>query len=145
MKIYGNFKNIQSIPVKPDYFSQELRQVQRNIQLLRNQLDKVNTLLHMEENTQWQLEQGNKLQEVEFIAELKELEYKILMQQERLEQINHEKDRFSITIEYTEICFFRQFFKNYKIINCKTIKSHTYKTNLLKLKDLFYYGSEKRN
>ena len=145
MKIYGKFKNIQSIPVKPDYFSQELRQVQRNIQLLRNQLDKVNTLLHMEENNQWQLEQGNKLQEVEFIAELKELEYKILMQQERLEQINHEKDRFSITIEYTEICFFRQFFKNYKIINCKTIKSHTYKTNLLKLKDLFYYGSEKRN
>ena len=96
MKIYG----------KPDFFSQELRQVQRNIQLLRNQLDKVNTLLHMEENNQWQLEQGNKLQEVEFIAELKELEYKILMQQERLEQINHEKDSFSITIDvFTERCF----------------------------------------
>ena len=39
-------------------FSQEYRQVQRSIQLLRNQLDKVNTLLHMEENNQDQLEQG---------------------------------------------------------------------------------------
>jgi len=38
--------------------SQEYRQVQRSIQLLRNQLDKVNTLLHMEENNQDQLEQG---------------------------------------------------------------------------------------
>ena len=39
-------------------YSQEYRQVQRSIQLLRNQLDKVNTLLHMEENNQDQLEQG---------------------------------------------------------------------------------------
>ena len=41
-----------------DGHNQEYRQVQRNIQLLRNQLDKINTLLHMEENNQWQLEQG---------------------------------------------------------------------------------------
>ena len=42
-----------------DGHNQEYRQVQRNIQLLRNQLDKINTLLHMEENNQWQLEQGS--------------------------------------------------------------------------------------
>lgn len=85
-----------------DGHNQEYRQVQRNIQLLRNQLDKINTLLHMEENNQWQLEQGNKLQEVEFIAELKELEYKILNQQERLEQINQQKSHLQNELIETE-------------------------------------------
>merc|ERR1712168_1456618 len=82
--------------------SQEYRQVQRSIQLLRNQLDKVNTLLHMEENNQDQLEQDNKLQEVEFIAELKELEHKILALQERLEQINQEKSHLQNELIETE-------------------------------------------
>lgn len=82
--------------------SQEYRQVQRSIQLLRNQLDKVNTLLHMEENNQDQLEQGNKLQEVEFIAELKELEHKILTLQERLELINQEKSHMQNELIETE-------------------------------------------
>ena len=38
--------------------NQEFKEVQRNIQQLRNQLDKVNTLLHVEENNQDKLEQG---------------------------------------------------------------------------------------
>lgn len=44
----------------------------------------------------------NKLQEVEFIAELKELEHKILALQERLEQINQEKSHLQNELIETE-------------------------------------------
>lgn len=44
-----------------DGHNQEFKEVERNIQQLRNQLDKVNTLLHIEENNQDKLEQGEHL------------------------------------------------------------------------------------
>ena len=44
----------------------------------------------------------NKLQEVEFIAELRELEHVILAEQERLEHINHEKSRLQNELIETE-------------------------------------------
>ena len=56
-KVIGEFIRFVLFLLTYNY-SQEYRQVQRSIQLLRNQLDKVNTLLHMEENNQDQLEQG---------------------------------------------------------------------------------------
>jgi len=85
-----------------DGHNQEFKEVERNIQQLRNQLDKVNTLLNVEANTQDKLEQDNKLQEVEFIAELRELEHVILVEQERLEHINHEKCRLQNELIETE-------------------------------------------
>ena len=44
----------------------------------------------------------NKLQEVEFIAELRELEHVILAEQDRLEHINQEKSRLQNELIETE-------------------------------------------
>ena len=76
--------------------------MERSIGDLRNQLDKINILLHRKEATASQLEQDNKLQEVEFVAELRELETEIMNKQEHLEQLGQNKMRLQNELIETE-------------------------------------------
>jgi len=85
-----------------EYDQRELREVERSIGILRNQMDKINILLHRKEATANQLEQDNKLQEVEFVAELRELETEILNKQEQMEDLGMNKKRLQQELIETE-------------------------------------------
>jgi len=78
------------------------REVERNIEKLRIRMDKASTYSNKKEQKAVQLEQDNKLHELEFIQELKEKEMDLLNQQRRLEELTVNNKRLEEELIETE-------------------------------------------
>lgn len=65
-------------------------------------MDKASTFSHMKEQKAVQLEQDNKLHELEFIQELKDKEMDLLNQQRRLEELTVNNKRLEEELIETE-------------------------------------------
>ena len=77
----------------------ELREVERSISGLRNLMDKISVVMHKKEQTADSLMQENKVQEIEFIAELRELEHELVTKQNQLEELEMNKKRLQARVK----------------------------------------------
>ncbi|BFZ02980.1 hypothetical protein BsWGS_06019 [Bradybaena similaris] len=71
----------------------EISTIERNIRNMRNDIIKLNSLLHKEKNVGAELEEGNILMENAFISGLKDAELESIQLQARLDGIKEEKER----------------------------------------------------
>ncbi|GFO16023.1 coiled-coil domain-containing protein 40 [Plakobranchus ocellatus] len=76
-----------------DQQHREMCDIERNVRNMRNDIIKINTLLHKEKNVGEQLEQGNILMENAFVAGLKDAEMESIQLQAKLDDIKDEKER----------------------------------------------------
>ncbi|KAK3796467.1 hypothetical protein RRG08_009244 [Elysia crispata] len=76
-----------------DQQHREMCDIERNVRNMRNDIIKLNTLLHKEKNVGEQLEQGNVLMENAFVAGLKDAEMESIQLQGKLDEIKEEKER----------------------------------------------------
>ena len=67
--------------------------IERNVRNMRNDIIKLNTLLHKEKKMGDELEQGNILMENAFISGLKDAEMESIELQQKLDGIKDEKER----------------------------------------------------
>ena len=84
------------------FFKLYFREVERNIEKLRIRMDKASTYSNKKEQKAVQLEQDNKLHELEFIQELKDKEMDLLNQQRRLEELTVNNKRLEEELIETE-------------------------------------------
>lgn len=76
-----------------DQQHREMCDIERNVRNMRNDIIKLNTLLHKEKNMGKELEEGNVLMENAFISNLKDSELQSIELQNKLDGIKDEKER----------------------------------------------------
>ena len=62
-------------------------------------MDKISVVMHKKEQTADSLMQENKVQEIEFIAELRELEHELVTKQNQLEELELNKKRLQARVK----------------------------------------------
>lgn len=82
--------------------NRQYKEIERSIDKLRTRMDKASILLHKKEQRAVELEQDNKLSELEFVSELKEREMDLLSQQNKLGELAENKKRLQEELIETE-------------------------------------------
>ena len=102
-QINENTSKLKFFEIKEEnFFKLYFREVERNIEKLRIRMDKASTYSNKKEQKAVQLEQDNKLHELEFIQELKDKEMDLLNQQRRLEELTVNNKRLEEELIETE-------------------------------------------
>lgn len=104
----------------------ETQMIQKNIRNLRNDMIKLNQMLHARSGDQESLEKENILTENEFIGKLKEAELDSIQMQASLDSLKEEKERLLNSLVESEYVYLRISHYSYDLFGTPHVHTFTY-------------------